>query len=316
MILISLAIRTINRTRLKLDSDLKLKNGYKENSSLKFCQLYAKAMEATSTVIIVNENKKRDNILKDYQALFRPFTIVQNVFMLSKYKLKNNTVQPNSTFYNVLSIVYSLALLICHHFSTFRPFYANKCKGSLLERYVCVMQESPVLWLGIFINVCTNIVQRQNNVLFVLKIQNVCAFLRNSGSNIDKFTIFNWCNVIFDIGFQISWILIFNYAFTSTMHTYELLGNVIYVIFDTNIIYTITLMRFLLMAFRSWIDESKKWHLETNFNNRVYWNKMFGDYVDIYEAYEIVAKVFNPLVRVLFNLKLDRHLTMIPPDGK
>ncbi|KAF9800111.1 hypothetical protein SFRURICE_016988 [Spodoptera frugiperda] len=252
-------------------------------------------MDTTETVIDTEEDKERDKNLKDFQALFKPFTIVQALFILSKYKIENNVIKPNSTFYNILSAIFSIALLLCHNYITFRPFYVDEWDETLLAKYVCSIQETPLLWLATLMNVYTNILHTQNNAIFAVKMQNVCGILRNNGGSIHTFIILNWFNIVSVISFQITWILIFKYAFSSIYHTYELVGNMVYIIFDTNIVYTITVMRFLSKAFLSWIDETKKCQLAINCNSKHFWNKMFRDYVDIYEAYEIAAKVLNPL---------------------
>ncbi|CAH1640555.1 unnamed protein product [Spodoptera littoralis] len=94
-------------------------------------------------------------------------------------------------------------------------FFETKRNGGeeTFEHLVLDIYDYTLVSIGGFINLFTNIKQKYNNVLYVLKIQNVHRILKLNERCFKRSIIANWICVLAINCFHISWTLIYFFTF-------------------------------------------------------------------------------------------------------
>ena len=243
-----------------------------------------------------SEIRPRNVIAKYAQSVLRPFDLLAELSIVSRYKIRDGFITPNSFFYNVVSGVWSLALLFAYFFSTFRKFFTAG-----LEGYTFVKLYTNILIFSLYLseNVATyftNVMQRYDNVILALRIQNICDIFKADGKSLKKYILLNWIYLSSLVFFQVIWIISYSVGFSSVVSPDETITNMFYLIFDSNLLCFGRLLRLILQPLKVWVDDARKSSGIAVSESEFYWKRKFRVYMDIVEAYEIVGKNYETLV--------------------
>lgn len=244
----------------------------------------------------------KSNVAKEVQLIFKPLHIVQSAFMLSKYTIKEDLIQPNSFVYNVISGISNLIIYMVILYAILR-----NCIGIDMEHvnhviFYTTLQCIPILCVGGITNFTTNVFYRHTNVLLAIKIKNFYEFLKINKRSLKIFAIVNWVSAMSVVFFQLIWIIYFYFAFSAFAQISQLIWNMIYIIFDINILFATRVLKFITMALRLWVKKATESMLK--FESRTYWNKMHKLFEEILEGFELLRITFQPLVSDVLKGKL------------
>lgn len=252
--------------------------------------------------------------LKDVQALFRPFQIVEAIFVLTRYQIKGNLVVQNSLLYNIFSGIFMVSLTACLVFVNLQSSYAEVLTGLDFVKFFCDVQEMLLLSVGNLISYVTNVIKAPSNVLLPSITQNLCEIicLHGQGHIFKKFVFINWVWVVYSVLSEGLWIIIFKYAFHSLFEVDQVVSFIIYIIYDTHVLYGASIIKLMRIALQMWINDARKSDFSSDSEKEDYWNNMFVVYMEIFDAYKTVTDAFHPAVSKDFlNNKSHIHIMMV-----
>lgn len=238
---------------------------------------------------------------KDLQSVLRPLNFTQNMFICAKYSIRDNVVTSNSPYYKCFSIICIFFYLGFEIFVTvaFLLYFPIPKFLSMLMRinYIHI-----VFLTGYAISISSNIIHSRNNVLLVLKIQNVLKSLDIKGENLKTLVVVTW---VFVISLHVCCCLVRS-SFFSGLSVADILCfliNYICVLFETNILYAVVILKLLRKMLNVWMEKFIKSTKESMRERR--WNTMYKTYSNILEAYTLFVETFRLLVSLLILFLLD-----------
>lgn len=236
--------------------------------------------------------------LKDAQLMFRPFEIVEAMFVVSRFKIKGNLVVPNSLRYNVFSGIFAVLLSVFIIYTNLRSSYASGLTGLDFVKFFCDVQDVIVLVAGCLISFILNVVKAPSNALLPLNTQNLCEIICVHGQRhiINDYIFVNWLYVVYSILAQILWILVFKYAFNEMFEVDQVVSYIVYIIYDTHVLYGARFIKLMRKALQIWIHDARRSPFLSDFEKEDYWNNLFAVYMEIFDAYKTAVDVFDPAV--------------------
>ncbi|KAF9412170.1 hypothetical protein HW555_009243 [Spodoptera exigua] len=167
------------------------------------------------------------------------------------------------------------------------------------EHFVMNVYDYVLFSIGGFVNFFINIQQKYNNVLYVLKIQNVHKILKLDETCFKRSIIYSWVCVIAINCFHICWTLIYYFCFNDIdiLNTLAAYANIR---FDVNLIYATWCLRLMTESLKFWTyGLQNSAYTNDALDNKHWYNTMFGCYVDITENFQIVEKTFQHVYTLL-----------------
>ena len=132
----------------------------------------------------------------------------------------------------------------------------------------------------------------KNNISFVLKIQDVHRFLKNTSNK--RFTICNWIFVITAL-FSTTTMLVSESIRLKLPH-YNLVCGVILLCFDANMVYATRLITLLCDKVHLWNIAAQNLHQIDHSDNEMYYKEMFQAFANLLECYDICRASFQHMV--------------------
>lgn len=238
-----------------------------------------------------------DNKVEKYlQSVLRPLNLIQAFFLCSKYTIRDNFITSNSYLYNFIGL---FSTLIFRSIGLYNMF-SNQWYDSKLFIYWSSICDFVFYSMGYFLNNYTNITQGDNNVLLVLKIQQICRVLKINGKNLRNMVIYNWISVISLNSFLIFLILYINYTVCPHIKIIHIMATFVTMSFDMNIVYALLVMKLLTKTLGIWIEDVRSSANREDSERESYWKTMFNVYLNIQEAYNLIEETFRPLVSFFY----------------
>lgn len=251
----------------------------------------------------VNDEVLNNNLIETVlRSILNPLNMIGKWFFCVKYKLKDNRITPNSFLYDVLSFFVTLLLLSICFYVMFRKPLSVDLEGFHYFYYMVDIYEFALYSSGLMLNCFNNIFHKRNNVLLVLKIQHIYSNLKITG-NFKRFFISNWLCVIAINCYHVFWVFYYYFAFTIISFD-NILTSYLLISIDMNIIYVTRIMKLMVPPLKVWVKGVQSSEYIEDANTESFWNDMFKIYMEIFEAYDLIDKTFNRLVRG----KLQRYL--------
>lgn len=234
-------------------------------------------------------------IVEDFQSMLRPLNLMQNIFFCAKYRIRNNFITKNSYCYKYLPILLCLAYITYLACLIYSFIYLLHFDVLFLSIALSIFYQFFSCFLGYLLNIISNTIHKKNNILLVLKIQDVYTRLKINRKDIKYLVIFNWAavvtlNVLYiiektDFDPEITIYRVINVLFTYTN-----------VLFELNVVYTVFFVKLLRKVLNVWVEETKTPRSE-DLQSVCHWNSMFKVYTNILEAYQLFQETFRLLVR-------------------
>lgn len=243
-----------------------------------------------------------DNFLdKEIISTFLPFSAVQWLYLLPKYRIYESLIVYNSHIVDCLSFLSALfvgAMFICHYMFT----YPSSAFSTV---YITVATFDTIFNITMFItSYFFNFFYRKLNVELVLNFQRIFKmFKSNKYDNLFLFNIVTWLSFASYVLAFVLWFFILFIKDVSDMYQIILLGVSVYL--DLTIIYACRITGLIKIVLRLWISEvshitklAKPINRSLKSNNimKQDWDRILQAYQTILETYEIYKKIFNILV--------------------
>lgn len=248
--------------------------------------------------IETNASVSDNSVGKELQSALKPINMMLAIFFCAKYKIRNNMIKSNSVFNNIISVFAMIILTCCCYYSTFDSKFLVNVNGFIYIQHLAKIYVFLVVVLGNILSCFTNISQKYNNVLFVIKIQAIYTKLKINKS-LKRFILPNWISVIALIFYHISWIL-FSHFVIDFLDFGITITNEIWLTLDMNILYATRIMKLLTNPLKSWMKNARMTECVYNSEKETFWNTMLEVYMEIFEAYKIFEKTFKQLVLVYY----------------
>lgn len=234
---------------------------------------------------------------KPLQSALQPLNLMQRLFICAKYSIRDNFIVSNTNTYNYVGLSCALIFRFILLYSLITSI--NQMIGITSLLSLCDIDDFIFFSIGFIINYYSNIVQCNNNVFLILKVQHVIRNLKIDIKVMKAFVVSNWCYII-----ALNCVFISSNAYYCMFHVvgngWDHLSSYTSITFDVNIVYASFILSLLRRLVTAWIKE-----IESNgaCNTDCYWNAMFDLYVNILEAYKFL--------RITFRLQVSKCLCII-----
>lgn len=237
-----------------------------------------------------------ENLLeKDLQSALKPLNLMLAMFFLAKYKIRENMISTNRAIYDVISVVAALTIL-CGHFCLTLGTFSTKLDGFEFILHLTKWNAFLLFILFSLLSCYTNIIEKDSNVLFVTRIQDVYRILKIYES-FQHFILPNWVCVIALNCYHISW-MVYNYFLFRPLGIANTFASYCFICVDMYILYASRLMKLMLNPLQDWIKNVQMSEFVKNSLNDFYWKTMFEVYMKIIDAYKLFEKTTHLFVRI------------------
>ncbi|PZC77060.1 hypothetical protein B5X24_HaOG200709 [Helicoverpa armigera] len=251
--------------------------------------------------VIVRKDGIKNPLIKDIKRIFLPFNLALNLFLNSKYEIRNNNIYPNGPKYNIFA---SFFLILMNALCVYRMFTFDVADNSSIEEDLTKAilgflgtSFYFVTLIGFTITFISNTLHRENVVLLILMIQTIYRSIDISKS-INSYIIRNWiCLVIVIISDFTERLM---YHVTCHYHVlfeqaFDIITDIMPLVLDINIM----LFNRILVLLRIYLEEWIKIVETTNDDDEEQWVRFYKIYTNILNAFNLNAKVFEWLVRLI-----------------
>uniref|UniRef100_A0A2H1WBG5 Gustatory receptor n=1 Tax=Spodoptera frugiperda TaxID=7108 RepID=A0A2H1WBG5_SPOFR len=240
---------------------------------------------------------QQNNIIEPYlESILRPLNIIQNVFFCAKYRIKDHVIKPISRLYSAVSVIFYFLIKVYLYSSIFLT--QNISGVDDFEYFFLNIYHFVIFSIGGLINVVVNIKQKYNNVLYVLKIQNVHRILKLDERCYNRTIISNWVCVLAINCFHIIWTFIYFFAFDD-IDILNIMSGYMCIRFDFNGIYATRCLRLITESLKNWRRDLQMCAYTIDSRDESYWDAMFGCFIDITEVFQLIEKTFEPMYTLL-----------------
>lgn len=238
----------------------------------------------------INLNPITVNFLeRGFQNFLLPFRCFQHLVFLSSFSIESNCIRPHSASYYIVSLIAILGFMTIQLIPLFLNDF-DVITDKFLLFFIVNIISLVIPFLAFYV---LNIIQRQDNVRLILKIQK--AFTLTNFKRYKTATIRNWWLIFRHIvGYIIS--VTATGDLLSAVYFYTLLY------FTVNITYAISLIALMRDGIITWISEVEyysKTSLELEGEKcGDALRKLFQAYINLMDAFDIFKKIFKFTVRV------------------
>lgn len=226
------------------------------------------------------------------QRIVFSFNFPLNLFLISKYSIRNCKIYPSGLKYRVFAFCFMLFTYTLCIFSMISvPIILDARTVFNYDLFIFFHMgyffSSSIGFVILFI---LDIVHGKNNVLLILKIQTIHKGIDFS-KNIRSFLIWNWISITILISLHI----VTNIVFYNGFRTYDFrvfldnMYDLLCIASDINFLIAIRIITLLRMYLDMWIEEIMVMN-----NERC--PKLLEIYQNIFKAYNLYKKIFQVLV--------------------
>lgn len=240
---------------------------------------------------------------KDLQSILKPLNLMQALFLSPKYKIRDDVII--KTNLNLYSLVIIVAISITHLYCFSKDLsLMNLTIFSFALKISSVLNAFKVFF-GVLLNFYINCYHRDDNVRFILKLQNAFRILKIDSS---KFIKNNWFAILFLNCFYFLWLMSYSHQ-SGFFRWWKIITLFSVMLFDFNVLHASRLLSLLRRLLQTWIEEVNSSGYIRESDNEANWIRRFNVFMDILKAYRLFDKTFKVLVsNKLFKVKKHVHL--------
>ncbi|PZC77067.1 hypothetical protein B5X24_HaOG200717 [Helicoverpa armigera] len=230
---------------------------------------------------------------KDVQSILFPLNLLQFIVLNPKCHIKNSFINPNNSFNKVI-LFFGMIIYVSAYIYRVLEITLDvnlRAYGTLSFLYIASYFDFAFYSTGFILNSIINFCKTKDMVNLILMYQDVNRFLKDK-SNFRWSVIRSWIYVALIIGFYV-----FTMLFMSVAPFHIVFNLIILISLDSNIIYTIILLKLLTEKVVVWNSAILKVH--KNGCSTSYCTKMFDVYVDIFSCYNLIKDMFQQPVSLL-----------------
>ncbi|PZC79306.1 hypothetical protein B5X24_HaOG201003 [Helicoverpa armigera] len=244
--------------------------------------------------IETNEGLGRENVVEKYlQRIFQPLDIMQAIFLSTKYKIRDNIITPIGRIYSFISISGEFGLMIVYYFL----YIHTDIWTDNINHFIFGVVDFILYFCGVLLNPLVNVIQKLNNVLLVLKLQNIHRVLNMNENYFKHIIISNWIFSFTVSNFQLLWLCGYYYAFYN-IGVDNILTVYICIRFDMNVVYATRTIKLLCKSLEKWTEDLwRSGYFEDSDDQ--YWDRMFEAFLDTIKAFHIIETIYQQTVGFL-----------------
>lgn len=238
-----------------------------------------------------NELNLENYVTDEVQTILFPFTIIQSILLVPKYRIKNNIITSNDVLLKIV-ILYGTAIYIL----VIAYQIIHNSDDTVQEVTVTKVQNFHVyincifIITGVIANCLNNIwIQSKFNVMFVLKLQKILRFFNNVVIYM-KYVRRNRICIITIVCLYILFV-IYNCLMYPNLPFHVILSSCIIIIFDIDMICAIIFIQLLNDMAVEWCRETVSY-----IENEKKLKPLFEIYIDLMKTYEMYKNNFHILV--------------------
>lgn len=233
-------------------------------------------------------------IERDIQKLFNPFYLLEHIFLMTKFRVRDNFVYPHGPkLKTAMSMSWTIILILCVYniFTRYgQVSHLLKTKTQLFLVFFYLFYNT----LSILVVFILNVMHDYKNVLLILNIQMIHKRIKTNRKSHKYNIVWNWISSVAIICINILLLACCTKVATSFDYV-DLFVIFFYINIDFNIMYAtriITMLNIYLFNFNNY-------YLLTDQQEEEFEN-FFKIYQTIMKAYNLFNKVFNFLVIYCF----------------
>lgn len=242
---------------------------------------------------------------KDMQSMLLPLNLMQIFQFCPKYCIRDNFITPNSHFSQLLSVFGTLLYISVLVYEIYNMYNKPNKFLSTTTPFISTNVNFVSNCLGFLLNLVLTISKTNENVLLILKIQEIYRFLNNK-SSFKLFIISNWLAVMVFLVWHICSTFFFCVMLDIPVHV--ILSSVILFSLDSHIVYAVRLIQFLKYQADLWNMRALQYERINHRDRQYYCEKLFltyGNILDCYDIYKIlyqqmVSKIKSLVFRIFF----------------
>lgn len=253
------------------------------------------------TEVLLN-NRIENNL----QALLLPLNILQNIFCVPKYRIRDNYITPNSFTSQCLCFLGTSLYVSLYGYQIYQLTVRNTISTDV-TRFTSAINISHNIIHVITCLLVYIVTQRHSNdnIQFLIKIQNVYRTTKFDRKHLKNLTIWNWVYVIIIICNSIMMHAYFH-ARLKYFDLIELILDIYKIGLGLNIIYSVSMLKLITSTTYSWLEDVNQKKEREDYVS--YWKNMSSANFDILESYCHFKKAFEELVSILLKNGLHRRL--------
>lgn len=229
---------------------------------------------------------------KDIQKLFYPFYLLQHIFLMTKYTIRDNFIYPNgpklntsiSIFWTVLSILFFYNI-----YYTYGKVNENFYSFNSKTQYIIIYFYKILNNLGIITFLILNLVHSDNNVLLILNVQTIHKHIKINAKCSRQYIKYNWVSCVIIISVDVFIIVLYYIKGVYLDYTHAL-SDYLLKMYDLNIIYAIRIATMLEIYLKNF----KNKYLVINSTQDC--DNIFKIYKTLMRTYILFNKIFNFMV--------------------
>lgn len=208
-----------------------------------------------NNVIEINNRLSNEMTLidKDVLLMLKPLNMMESLFLCAKYKIRDDMVLANNSYYRLVSLFGLLIIITLHLYALwFDVRFGNLGRlGSIVQ--MCYIVNAIFIAVGFLLNHYLTLKHRYNNVLLLLKLHNAHRII-----NVDarKCMKTNWVILVLLNCFFFLWL--FYFWSTFDIHCWDIITTYSTILFDINVLYASRLLSILKLYLEMWIKHASK----------------------------------------------------------
>ena len=234
---------------------------------------------------------------KDIQRLALSYNLPLNLFLFSKYNVRNNRIYPSGKIYHVYAFFFMLFPSVLYIYRMCLVEVTNQnityIESSLFS-FFAVLFGTNILF-GFMMMFILDFVHKDNNVLLILKTQTIHRSIEFN-TEIRYYIAWNWISTVAIICANI----IINVVYYGSFEMYDvatvldMFSDIIWVAVDINFVIVIRIIILLKQYLDKWINMVLKTNYEYDFDQQC--RKLLEIYQNILKAYYLYNRMFQVLV--------------------
>ncbi|XP_026728058.1 uncharacterized protein LOC113494109 [Trichoplusia ni] len=245
-----------------------------------------------TTKITVRQRNNNKMIDKDLQSILKPFNLMHVLFSCVQYEIRDDIVTTNHFCSGVVSFIVFLIITSIFAYSIFLNFRTSTVRNHSFIVKLGFFTKPLCSAIGFMLNYFTSIRNRNDNVVFLSKLQTAFRLLKIDSRKQMKA---NWTIVVALNCFYIIYILYFHYGFSS-FEWCTIFMVYFDILFDVNVIYASRLLDLLRCHFEVLIKKVKSSGYIGESDNEELWIGIFNAFEDSIDAYKLLNKTFEGLI--------------------
>ena len=218
--------------------------------------------------------------------MFLPLNFMKIIVLNPKYRIRNNAITPNDILYKFLLLCGTVFCIFLYVYRIIHNFDDNaRAYTFLFIQDIAVYADFFFHFTGFIMNFFIVLIYSKNFVQMILIIQNVHRFVNNK-VHTKSFIRNNW--IVVTVYF-ITFISYFSYHYVlyPEIPLYVLCTLLVLITFDSDIIYAISLLRFVN-------DKIEQWNQLVLFDHQAEttcFKKSFEVYLEILKTFDIYKNI-------------------------